>query len=237
MPLKILHVVGSLEPGGMENVLLRYSERLSDRGVEMGYCCLAEAGEMAPRFETERIWALGKKPGLEFGLIGKIRQVVKSYGPAVVHTHNLGPLTYTAPALLGMDVPLLHGVHAQLLPQDFGWKRRTLRKLLYRRCQQIHTVSRAGMDELLREKLLPPAKLTAIVNGVDAAAFAPGDQVAARRELGLPEDGRMLGIVGRFRRTKRHLELIQAMAHLEASVSLMIVGDGFERPNLDFQVL
>lgn len=71
--------------------------------------------------------------------------------------------------------------------------------------------------------------------GVDAALFAPGDRAAARRQLGLPADQRLLLWVGRMVPVKGLDTLLAACDLLRQRMpdfQLYLVGDGPERPSL-----
>jgi glycosyltransferase involved in cell wall biosynthesis len=70
----------------------------------------------------------------------------------------------------------------------------------------------------------PRARIHVIPNGVDLEFFRPRDKAAARRELGLPLDGRLLATVAHLKLTKGHGEVIQALVRLPGDVRLIIVG-------------
>jgi len=69
-----------------------------------------------------------------------------------------------------------------------------------------------------------PDRLHIIPNGVDLERFRPADKAQARRELGLPADGRLLVTVGHLGPRKGHRETIRALAALPAGVRLVLVG-------------
>jgi glycosyltransferase involved in cell wall biosynthesis len=72
-------------------------------------------------------------------------------------------------------------------------------------------------------------KIALVPNGVDATIFHPRDRGEARRQLGLPVDGKLLVYVGRVVRDKGLLDLLQAFATLaprRPDLSLVLVGDG-----------
>lgn len=71
-----------------------------------------------------------------------------------------------------------------------------------------------------------------VANGIDRTRFSPRDRVAARRELGLPEAGRVVTFVGRLEKEKGALDLLQAFAQVAQAhrdVTLLMVGDGSAR--------
>jgi glycosyltransferase involved in cell wall biosynthesis len=76
---------------------------------------------------------------------------------------------------------------------------------------------------------MPAEKIEVILNGVDTERFAPYPADAARREVQLPVEGSVLGMIGRFDPLKCHLPLIAAFEGLAQNVptaQLVIVGKG-----------
>jgi glycosyltransferase involved in cell wall biosynthesis len=67
-------------------------------------------------------------------------------------------------------------------------------------------------------------RISIIPNGVDPGRFYPRDKLACRRELGLPEEGRLLVTVAHLGHRKGHHEVIRALAVLPGDVRLVIVG-------------
>jgi glycosyltransferase involved in cell wall biosynthesis len=91
--------------------------------------------------------------------------------------------------------------------------------------QRVITVSRA-----LRERAIElgaaPQRVVAQHNGVDGARFRIRDQGEARRRLGLPPDRPLAGYVGNFVSEKGVDVLVEALAHANSGVELVMVGDG-----------
>lgn len=235
--IRVLHVVVSLDAGGMERVLIRAARRLVPRGFDISVCGLERRGALAETFPApERVVTLDKPPGRSLGTIWRLHRLLRQTRPDVVHTHNLGPLIYAAAASgFGRLCPILHGEHCQLLCEDLGSPRLRLRRLLYGSCRKIHTVSEESRRELL-DLGVSAARVVAVVNGVDTVAFAPGNRSAARQRLGLPDGGLCVAISARFERRKRHDLLIAAVARLVAQgqdLRLLLAGDGALRPELE----
>ncbi|MCH7642285.1 MAG: glycosyltransferase [Chloroflexi bacterium] len=68
--------------------------------------------------------------------------------------------------------------------------------------------------------------------GVDTRLFRPHDRIAARRSLGLPENGKILMYAGRVERLKGIEILIQAVAGMEEEddVTLLVIGGAEDDP-------
>ncbi|MBN2339510.1 MAG: glycosyltransferase [Acidobacteria bacterium] len=67
-------------------------------------------------------------------------------------------------------------------------------------------------------------RLHVITNGVDLDHFRSRDRANCRRQLGLPEEGRLLVTVAHLGARKGHHEMIRALARLPEDVRLVIVG-------------
>jgi glycosyltransferase involved in cell wall biosynthesis len=103
-----------------------------------------------------------------------------------------------------------------------------------------HVVTTGEMlrQQLVRDNGLPPEHVTSVPTGIRPDVFSPGDRVEARRALGLPEAGLLVGIVATLRSWKGHRYLVDAFARLgRDDAMLVIVGDGPQREALERQVV
>ena len=228
--LRVLHVVHSLEPGGMENGIVNIACGLSSRGIETHVACLERRGEFAERLpDRSRVAVLGKSRSFSPLAVFRLAAHLAHIGADLVHAHNLGPLIYSALSTFGgTRIPLVQGEHSALTADEKTPRRLRQRRWLYRCCACIHTVSDATRDELLALGHLP-SHIIAIANGVDTGRFAPGDRVAARAALGLPTDAFVIGMVGRFGPLKGHGLLIEAFELIAArfpAAHVLIAGVG-----------
>ncbi len=101
-----------------------------------------------------------------------------------------------------------------------------------RRALACCAVSRALADRFAAVADLPRERILEVRNGVDLERFRPGDAAAARRQLGLPPAGRLLLGVGRLVPGKGFAVVAAALAKLPPDVSLVLVGEGPERPRI-----
>ncbi|MBI3874467.1 MAG: glycosyltransferase, partial [Verrucomicrobia bacterium] len=229
-PLKILHVVYSLDPGGMENGVVNVARRLAPAEFDMHVCCLSQSGAFAARLpDPAQVYPLGKPAGVSLKTVARLAQLVRRLKPDLLHTHNRGPLVYGGLATaMGRACPILHGEHGQLTEEERAPARLRQRCWFYRACRKVHTVSR-GLREHLLQFGFPPEKIEVIVNGVDTEFFSPGSRAEARQRLGLPETDFVFGVVGRFIPSKRHVALIEAFTEASRTfpqARLLVVGSG-----------
>jgi len=233
-PIRVLEVVDTLDGGGMEKQLVALINKLGQNGFEFEVCCLRYPGVYAANLDPlHLVHALGKPEGFHFATAIRLHKLIRR-GFDLVHTHNLGPLVYAALATLGGAVcPIFHGEHSQFTPSDARPRRIWQRRLLYRFCSAIHTVSATQCDELSRLRISHPA-IFPLINGVNTNVFRPARDAFEKRTLraahGIPwPDSLLFGIIGRFGLFKRHLDLIEAfeqVANYHPHCRLLVAGDG-----------
>jgi glycosyltransferase involved in cell wall biosynthesis len=229
-PIRILHVQHSLDPGGMENGVVNIARALAPRGFEFHVACLSNSGEFAARLpDPDLVHALAKPDGFSPRTVLRLRKLIRTLQPDLIHSHNLGALIYAACATaFARKPPILHGEHGE--PNDGAEqaKRDRQRQRFFKAARRVHTVSQSLLDYFI-EAGFPAKKLLALVNGVDTERFSPGNRDRARRELGIPPGAPVLVIVGRLIHSKNHLLLFEALEKLVAShpsAILLVIGGG-----------
>ena len=228
--MRILHLVNSLDPGGMENGVCNIAAGLETRGIETHVACLERSGAFSARIPgANRIHVLHKAGGFSLRAAWNLMRLLRKLRPAVLHTHNLGPLIYASLATLGgRTARILHGEHSKLAPWELEPRRIRQRQRLYRACRAIHTVSREQVAELASLGF-PCSKISAIPNGVDTMRFSPGVREAAALALEIPGGVPVIGLVGRFGPFKRHDALITALPAIQTAfrdARVLLVGGG-----------
>jgi len=138
----------------------------------------------------------------------------------IVHTHNPKPgfLGQVAAKMAGVPIIVntLHGFyfHDHMRPA----LRRfyiTLEKIAARCSDVILSQNREDIETAIREGICPPEKIRHLGNGIDVqrfnpARFSPQDIARKRDELGLFDNTRVVGFVGRLVQEKGLLELFAA---------------------------
>lgn len=230
--VRVLHVLDSLAPGGLENGVVNVAQRLNGQGFDIHSACLRFRGDFAERMpEPAKVVVMGKTGGFSLKAVLALRKHIRKTQAEVIHSHNLGTLIYAALATLGgLTHPIVHGEHGQVQKQDLTPKRLAQRRWFFRLCHSVHVVSSSVRDNLQELGLDPQKKIVVTPNGVDSERFSPApDRAVAKQELGLPGDAIVVGIVGRLVALKRHEMLFAAFEKLAPqwpSLRLLVVGDG-----------
>jgi glycosyltransferase involved in cell wall biosynthesis len=238
-PLGVTHVVISLDAGGLERIVLGLVRFARARGHEPSVLCLERPGTLAAQVEAIGVPLLcaGKRPGLRYGTIEKIRELLRRLKPDVVHTHQMGALLYAGPAARREKVPVVvHTEHGNHIANQRAWSGviRT-RSLLYVAgsfAERFFCVSENIRDTVSAYRTVPKQKVGVVLNGIDTAAFdSAGDREWLRQQLGIPHHCPVIGTVGRLNEVKRQDLLIRGFANVanrEPAPHLLLVGDGPE---------
>jgi glycosyltransferase involved in cell wall biosynthesis len=230
--VRVLHVLDSLAPGGLENGVVNVAQRLQGQGFDIHSACLRFRGDFAERMPApEKVVVMGKTTGFSLKAVLALRKHIRQTQSQVIHSHNLGTLIYAVLATLGGRThPIVHGEHGQVQSQDLTPKRLAQRKWLFKLCHKVHVVSSSVRDNLQELGLDPGKNIVVTPNGVDSQRFSPPvDKAMAKSLLNLPPDAIVVGIVGRLVNLKRHDMLFVAFEKMAAEwpkLHLLVVGDG-----------
>jgi glycosyltransferase involved in cell wall biosynthesis len=227
--IRVLEVLASLRRGGAERVAVSLACNLDRARFETEVVSLFDAFPegFEPTLDAASIRThhLGKRPGLDVRIFPRLARVMRSFRPAIVHTHSY-VLRYALPArLLSGGGPLVHTVH-NLAGREGGRAGTWIHRCAIR--AGVHSV--AVSDEVARSYVelyaRPPDSV--IPNGIDRERFQAGDP-AWKRENGFTESDRLIVSVARLDPQKNPLGLIDAFAGALASDPewhLLLVGDG-----------
>jgi glycosyltransferase involved in cell wall biosynthesis len=235
--LSVVHVVLSLEIGGLERVVADLVRKARSLGQKVSVLCLERTGALAHEVQAlgARVECMNKSPGLRLGLIGDIAAKLRDLKPDVVHTHQVGALFYCSRAVRKANVPILvhteHGKH-----YSSRLRTRLLGRIASRRVARFFCVSSDIALEVRRCRIVKPAKIVVVHNGIDLERFRPQRSDALRAELNIPLDSPVIGAIGRLSEIKQQHLLIRAFAQIAAATPpahLVIVGDGPLRQELE----
>jgi sugar transferase (PEP-CTERM/EpsH1 system associated) len=236
--IRILHVLPSLEIGGMENAMITLINGMdTDRFENQIFCFDFKNYEnsIQHRLQDENIpiYIFEKGDGIDYWLPIKISRILKKQNIDIVHTRNFAALLYgsTAAKLAGV-----RGVIADIrgrIPEDEGQKCKRLSFLVSR----FVGVSEDIKKMLANDFKIKEAKIKTIYNGVHLSHQTQDlDLASLRARLGLAPDDFVIGTIGRMEPVKDYAALIRMSAPLLVkyrTVKLMFVGDGSQRAELE----
>lgn len=223
--LRVVHVAGQLDVGGMEKLLVEFARHADRERFALTFISLSSRGAVAKQIEAcgWPVVALDCGPGRRVGIIFRLARFFRRSQIDVVHTHNSRSLLYGAPAARVARVGrVVHTRHGQLYGASLADTRAFRWASWF--TDQVVCVS----DDSARLSLIDgvtPRRVRTIVNGVDPARFA---------FLG-PADGSTVVAVGRLSPEKGFDTLVEAIALASAeypSLRLELAGGGPCLPQL-----
>lgn len=235
MKIKILHILNSLQIGGLENGVVNLINNLNDNRFEHAICCIDTSGPTAEKLgKPVEIFSLDKGKKRDYLLPFKIAKVIKKIQPDIVHTRNWSAIDGVIGAKLVGIKFVVHGEHGREAADPTGANivRKKVRKVLNPWISRFITVSAELKNWLVYDIGIPEKKVMQIINGVDTNRFMPPqEKKLAKKEAGFNPDTHIIGIVGRLDPVKDHETLFRAFSILRneknrEALKILVVGTG-----------
>jgi glycosyltransferase involved in cell wall biosynthesis len=242
--IKVTHVISNLDGGGAETMLYRLLCRMNPACFENEVISLTDLGTLTAKIRLAGVpvRALGMKRGVPnpFSL-ARLHQWIRASKPQIVqtwmyHANLIGGLA----ARLAGEIPVVWGVHQANLDPQLNklltvWTAKGCARMSRWLPSYILFVSQASL--LLHTKVGYAARrMEVIPNGFDLHEFSPDStaRLSLRRELGIAEDGLVIGMAAHFRPEKDHHNFVQAAGRVHAvnpEVHFVLCGLGVTSDN------
>jgi glycosyltransferase involved in cell wall biosynthesis len=233
----VLHILAPAPVGGLETVVQMLATGQHAAGHRVHVALIVDSGATNIPLAGDL-----QQAGIDVKMIDlpsrayrrerrEIELLCRSLRPEVVHTHGYRPDVVDAPIARRLGIPTVTTVHGFT---GGNWKNRIYEWLQYRafrRFDAVVAVSRPLGDALLAAGI-PRDRIHVVPNAwVRKVPFL--ERGAARRALGIHEDGFRIGWVGRLGREKGPDLFLRAMGQLrDLPLQASIIGDGRERAAL-----
>jgi glycosyltransferase involved in cell wall biosynthesis len=237
----IVHIVDSLDRGGLEQVVCDLSTEQLRQRHQVSVFCLHNPGTLAAELEATgvRVICGYKRRGPDLRVMRQLRRLVQGSGRALFHSHSMMPNYYGCAAriLSGLSIPIVNTRHDMGSTRP-GDRREKLYRLSVPLTRLAVMVSESVRDRFVAAGVVPARKARVILNGIhtDCSHSAqPVSRAAARRLLAAGDDQFVAGCVGRLVDLKNHASAIRVIARLAPSMPqlrLMLIGDGPLRRDL-----
>lgn len=218
--------VPPLVPGGASRIALEMARELSRRGHDAALLAPVAAGDdlptdadvdLLPIKRLAQRWAHWRSVHSN-ARAAEVLARIDAFRPDVIHAHTVAwqcgyrwmfgaaergiPVVVTLHDVMTVAYGRVMGDETMLWPKDVGrarWDYNPLRNRIIRKalatCAARLCVSDAQRTFLERHGL---RSLRTLRNGVDPSFWTPGDQAAARAELGMPQDAPVFLLAGRL---------------------------------------
>ena len=233
-PLKILHVVDSLEFGGLERVVTDLALAQQGRGHEVAVFSISPTTGFMPELLAAGVPVQvgGKSRGFDLDVLGKLRRMVLDRQVRVVHAHNFVPNYYSATAMLGSGGPrtlvgTCHDMGTRLANRKLRW----MYRVSLMRTARLAMVGQQVHDRYVGAGWIDAGRAETVLNGIPVQRFSgsPDRRATARERLGLAPSVPVIGCVGRLVPLKNQrlvIEVLPALLRAHPTLKLVVVGYG-----------
>jgi glycosyltransferase involved in cell wall biosynthesis len=225
--------------GGAETLLVNLVRGFDEAQITPSVVCLKEKGPLGEEIAQDfPVFEKLLKHKYDVGVLNRLTQHFRREKTDAVVTVGAGDKMFWGRlAAKRAGVPVIcSALHSTGWPDGIG----RLNRLLTSITDGFIGVAKSHGDFLVQAERLPKSKVFVIPNGIDTKRFVPSAIAykEVRKELGLPEDAKIVGIVAALRPEKNHslfLQLAKRLQERNPKTHFVIVGDGPERASLRVQ--
>lgn len=241
--IRLLQLVNGFAVGGAELKLLELcqliQERYSDRFHQV-ICSVGQGGPLQQRFEELgiRTVVFKKKHPFDFSQVLGVAGLMREEKIDLVQT------TLFYADIIGAIAARIAGVKVQISwetvsHRDNVFHDRIQRRLGYRlamkTANQIAAVSEECRQSIIHWRHVSPDRVSVVHYGVDLSHYRKDTNLSLRRELGIPKNAKVIGIVARLEPGKGHEVLLNVFQGLDSALHLVLAGDGTLKAELQAQ--
>lgn len=171
-----------------------------------------------------------------------LRRIIKQLKPDIVYAHSSKAGALARIADLGLKNKVIYNPHGWAFNMQQSAKKKEMykwvEKISAHFCDKIVCISDAEKESALREKICKPSKLQVIYNGVDLEEIK-NTVPKTRKELHIPEDAFVVGMVGRLSKQKAPDVFVKAAKLIKQKIPnayFLMVGDGELRDQIEAMI-
>lgn len=230
--MKIVQVMPEFGLAGAETMCENLTYELIKLGHEVTIISMYDYhSAITDRLENAGVSVryLGKKSGLDFSMIPKMKRIFKEVKADVVHTHRYCA-EYAIPAAIMAGVKRrVHTVH-NIAEKENGRLARKLNKFFFKHCHLIPVaLSELIRDSIAKEYGINKDKIPVIYNGIDLSKCLPKTDYAVYGNFKILH-------IGRFSEQKNHIGLLKAFKIFHdkhPDSELWLIGDGEKKADIE----
>jgi glycosyltransferase involved in cell wall biosynthesis len=235
-PIKILHCLGTLDPGGVETWLLGLLKSLDTKQFQFDFCTFGRhAGLYAPEAErlganvlrcprSQNLWSFGRS----------FRKILRQGQYDVVHSHvhAFSGLLLRCARIEGVRVRIAHSHNSYDGKSSTAGRRAyrfLTRRLIRRHATHGLAVSREAADDIFLD-WKNDFRVSILHCGIDLDGFRGDvDCNLSRKTIELPAGAVVIGHVGNFIAAKNHAFFLEIAAQIRKhrpETHFLLIGDG-----------
>ncbi len=235
--IRLLLIIPTLDRCGAEKQLTLLATALPRNQFDVHVCALTRGGPLLADLQAAEIpvTIIGKSWKIDPMAYRRLRKHIVQVQPDVVHTWLFAANAYGRQAAFQAGVK--HVLAGERCADPWKrWHELAIDRHLAKRTERI-IVNSSGVRDFYLQQGIPADRFVVIPNGIHPfSAPKNSTRQAVLKELGLPDNARLIGAVNRLWPQKRIKDLIWAADLLKCvrdDVHLLIVGDGPQRWRLE----
>lgn len=250
-PIRILHIVGRMNQGGIETWLMHVLRNIDRNRFQMDFlvhttqtCAYDEeirtlGSQIIPCLNPSRPWLYARN----------FQRILSEYGPYDIvhsHVHHYSGYVLRLAEKAGVRVRIAH-CHNDSSPvtAHASWQRRIYLNLMKDLIKRHATLglgcSQPAIIDLFGSGWKKDSRCQLLYYGIDMLPFRESiNALEVRAELNIPASAFVIGHVGRFHKQKNHqflLEIFAEIVNREPQAYLLLLGQGSLQPNIEQQAL
>ena len=235
-PIRVLQIMGIVESGGVEAVILNYYRHIDKNKVQFDF--VMHKGSNSNYIEEvvsmgARVYEITPYTQNIIKFTYEIYSIIKEGNYKIVHSNmnSLSGFPLMAAWLAGAKVRILHNHTTDSEAEGLRTRvKRLLRPFAKLFANKYWACSKLAAEWMYGKKLVENNKVTIINNAIDLDKFAfnQAKRDKLRKELGL-EGKFVVGHVGRFVQTKNHeflVDVFDEVVKQNDNARLLLIGDG-----------
>ena len=247
-PSRVLHVLGSLERGGVESWLLNLGARLDPRQCHFDFCTLGPtSGRYASLARSRGSQVIpcpvgsGRGPADLASFALRLYRIFRAGDYPIVHSHvhHFSSLVLAVAHAAGVTVRIAHSHNTHDGAPDL-WPRALYRAAAARLLEKTATLNLAcsadAAASLFGRDWQADPKVRVLHYGLNGSLQAPPPDPQLRAQFGIEPATPVVGHVGRFDRQKNHeflLEIASVLKKRRFEARWLLVGDGPRRREIE----
>lgn len=203
-PLRVLMVISNLEFGGAQRQVVELANHADPSRLSVSVCSLSGYVPLADGLNARdrQLHVIPKRHKYDYSVVGRLAALIRRLDAEIVHSFLFD--ADIAARLAGRRTGAV--VVGSERNTDYRLKRR--QRIAYRMTHGLvdRIVANSSAGARFNGRLLgyDEPMYRVVHNGVDTKRFAPGDGEVVRRELGIDEDAKVVGMFASFKPQKNH---------------------------------
>lgn len=242
--MKIVHIITDLDTGGAEMMLYKLLSRIDRKIFEVKVISLMDAGSIRKQIEALNIsvFSIGMRRGLPSpSAIWKLIKIIRKLQPDLIQGWmcHANIVSLLASFFSANSTPVVWSVRQSVYSLTFEER---MTRYIIRLSSMLSPLAKiiiynSRISSVQHEKIGFNSKRTVIIpNGFDCNQFRPQRtaHVVLRRRLGLNENTRLIGVIGRYHPMKDHNTFFHALAEPKLSntgVHAVLLGHSMDNGN------